>query len=122
MNVGLFSKKDKLLSDISLTNVEALAKVTIGGVEYMTSQEISDVMNSFSGWFWQEYWTPCYIDLSVKVTKKSGSLTVGTIFKGIDGVATIVSEGSTYTILTGQPGQKKYCPDGSGPCKPQDCK
>jgi len=44
------------MCSITLDNVEALARVEINGHYYMSSQEISDKMNSFNGWLWQEYW------------------------------------------------------------------
>lgn len=121
VNISLLSNKNKSISNLSLANVEALAHVEINSVDYMTAQEISNAMNSFHGWLWQEYWVPCMVNLSVKVTKTQGSFTVGAMYYGIDGVATLNSSSVQYTFIANQPGQQKYCPDGGGLCVSRSC-
>lgn len=112
VNVGLFSKKDKFMSSLSLENVEALAMVSIGGMEFMTPQEISDKMNSFTGWNFQYYNVPCALNFQATVTKKGGGLSVGTIIKSLDVGINVVSSSGEVSVSYANWGQKSYCVNG----------
>lgn len=121
LNYSVATRENRSQRLTSIESVEALASVEINGQRYMTAQEISDAMNSFSGWLMQSYWTPCFVSLAVKVTKTSGGIQAGTIYYGIEAVASLSASGISYSVIENQPGQRKYCPDGWSTCSPKAC-